>query len=86
MKTKKAGRPVEINYPTISTLSSRSFKAFSETLFHKGVISIPNIGKFELRKTKSRRTYHNFSDKVITVKGRQRVHFVPLGKLKALLK
>lgn len=85
MKQKK-GRPTEIVYPTISRLSALSFKRFSETLFQKGVVVIPNIGRFELRRIKDRRAYHNKAKKVITMKGRERVHFVAIGKLEKLCK
>ena len=85
MNKKQVGRPIEKIYPTMQ-FQHCSIKKIFDTLSTKGVVVIPSFGRFEVRKLKSRKTYHNFAEKVIIVKGRKRIHFTPLGKLKNICK
>jgi nucleoid DNA-binding protein len=80
---KKAGRPKEYVHPTIP-FRELSIEKLCETLFRKGSVSIPTLGIFSLRKIARRKSYHNFSKKVIVFPAHYRINFEPCNEIKKL--
>lgn len=44
---------------------------------HKRV-RVLGLGTFEVRKVKEKKSYHNFSNKVIKIPAHNRIHFLPV--------
>lgn len=82
---KKAGRPKEYHYPQVK-LSKNKIAEICETVFRKGIVEIPHLGVFELRTIKARKTYNNFSKKVIVIPQHQRINFEACDDLKTIKK
>lgn len=80
---KKAGRPTEYANPKIS-FRELTIEKLCETLFRKGVIEVPTLGIFSLRKIAKRKSYHNFSKKVIVFPEHYRINFEPCAEIKKL--
>lgn len=52
-------------------------KEIIESILKEGRLRLVRIGIFELRTVKSRKLFHNFSDKIITIRKHKRLHFKP---------
>lgn len=73
---KKAGRPRKYNYPKV-IIGKQRREYFRDSLKHHGGVEIENVGVFTVRHIKPRKLYHNFSDKVISIPKKVRIHFKP---------
>lgn len=59
-------------------LPEEILQTFNEALLYEDKkVRLLGIGTFELRKIKSRKLFHNFSNKVITIPKYKKIHFTP---------
>lgn len=71
----KAGRPT-IHIKPVLKLTKKQRLFIDESLKKHNAVRLDTIGILTVRSIKARKLYHNFSDKVITIKAHKRLHLV----------
>ncbi len=81
---KKSGRPHSKRLFPAFPFTQPQLDLIVDSLRKHGGIVLPTLGILVLRRTNDRRLKHNFSGKVITIKGRKKLHIINTEKLETL--